>query len=110
MVLVSDFTLVVRPTPKVREVKLKHMSLVFVALDVDVIVSIDCQDVVNRRVIPPPAPLRSSTILNHIVALAPQEPVLIVTVESVREVTELLKLLPAVEACVNKASVLFNCI
>jgi hypothetical protein len=37
--------------------KLKHMSLVFVALDVDVIISIDSQNMVNWRVIPPAAPL-----------------------------------------------------
>ena len=53
----SDLSLVVIPTPQIREMKLKDMSFVFVALDIDVIISIDSQNMVNRRIIPPATPL-----------------------------------------------------
>lgn len=108
VVLVRHLALVVVPRVKPAEMELHDMPLVLVPLDVDVVLAVYRKDMIDRRIVPPAAPLGPAPVLDHVMALAPQEPVLVVAPERMREVAQLLKLGPRIEARVDQAPVLLD--
>lgn len=108
VVLVRHLALIVVPCVEPAEMKFQDVPLVLIALDVDVILAIYGEDMVDRRIVPPAAPFGPAPVLDHVMALAPQEPVLVVAPERMREVAQLLELAPRVKTRIDKPSVLLD--
>lgn len=108
VVFVRHLALIVVPRVEPAEVELHDVPLVLVPLDVNVVLAVYRKDMVDRRIVPPAAPLGPPAVFDHVVALAPQEPVLVVAPECMRKVAQLLKLGPRIEARVDQAPVLLD--
>ena len=108
MVLVRHLALVVVPRVKSAEMKFHDMPFVLVPLDVDVVLAVYRKNMIDRRIVPPAAPLGPASVLDHVVALAPQEPILVVAPERMREIAQLLKFRSRIKARVDQAPVLLD--
>ena len=108
MVLVRHLALVVIPRVKPAEMELHNMPFVLVPLDVDVVLAVYRKNMVDRRIVPPATPLGPPAIFDHVMALAPQEPVLVVAPERMREIAQLLKFRPCIKTRVDQTPVLLD--
>ena len=108
VVLVRHLALVVVPRVKPAEMELHDMPFVLVSLDVDVVLAVYRKDMIDRRIVPPAAPLGPAPVLDHVMTLTPQKPVLVIAPERMREVAQLLKFRPRIKARVDQAPVLLD--